>query len=112
MSKGLKIGLIIAGIVLVILIVLPFILGPVMGWQGSRWGMMGGYGGMLLMPIIMIIFWGLVIWSIVTLVRYIISSSGKGLSSQTDTALEILKKRYAKGEISKQEYEEKRKDLI
>jgi putative membrane protein len=29
-----------------------------------------------------------------------------------DSALELLKKRYARGEIDKQEYEEKKKDLL
>jgi uncharacterized membrane protein len=32
-------------------------------------------------------------------------------SSNADSALEVLKKSYAQGEISKEEYEEKKKDL-
>ena len=111
MSKGLRTGFIVTGIVVAVLIV-GSIIGRFIGWRGTGWGMMGGYGGMWLMPIIMVVFWGLVIWGIVALVRFIISSSSKGLSSQTDSALEILKTRYARGEISKQEYEEKRKDLV
>ena len=70
--------------------------------------MMGGYGWGWFMPILMIIFWGLVIWGIVALVRYIVSSSNK----HTSSALDTLKMRYAHGEISKAEYEEKKKDLI
>jgi putative membrane protein len=70
--------------------------------------MMGDYGWGWFMPILMIIFWGLVIWGIVALVRYVVSSSNK----HTSSALDTLKMRYAQGEISKAEYEEKKKGLI
>ena len=113
MSRGLKIGLIVGGIVLVILIVVPSILGGIYGWQnqGRGWGMMGpgmmgGYGWGWFMPIFMILFWGLVIWGIVALVRGASSSS-----EHKDSALEVLKRRYAKGEINKEEFEQKKKDL-
>jgi len=70
----------------------------------------GGFGFWWLMPIGMIIFWGLIIWGIVALVR----SNRHGhhmMTSSSDSALEILKTRYAKGEISKEEYEEKKKTI-
>jgi putative membrane protein len=35
-----------------------------------------------------------------------------GVQKDTETPLDILKKRYAKGEIGKEEFEEKRKDLV
>lgn len=68
---------------------------------------MMGYGWMWIMPVIWIIIIGLVVWGIISLVRYISSSSRK----QENSALEVLKVRYAHGEINKAEYEEKKKDL-
>ena len=119
MNKNLKKALIIGGVIVAILIIVPLIIGLVGGWQGYGYGygmmgpgMMGGFGGFWFMPIIMIVFWGLVIWGIVALVRGVTSSSNMGSSNQADSALEILKRRYARGEINKQEYEERKKDLV
>ena len=74
---------------------------------------MGGFGW-----IFMVVFWGLVIWAIVALVR---GGFGNGHGCGRDDAdathgkgkspLEILKERYAKGEIDKKEFEERKKDL-
>jgi putative membrane protein len=118
MNKNIKIALIIGGVLVAILIIVPLIFGLIGGWQGySRYGMMGpwmmgGYGGMWFMPILMIVFWGLVIWGIVALVRGVSTPSNTGNSSQSDSALGILKRRYARGEINKQEYEDRKKDLV
>ena len=80
------------------------------GYQGP-WGwhhnMMGGGWG-IFMFIFMLIFVGLVIAGIVVLVRYL---SANTRSKPSEGALEILKRRYARGEIQKAEFEEKRKDL-
>ena len=115
MDKNVKTALIIGGIIVALLIVLPLVFGAISGWQGGGWGMMGpgmmgGFGWMWLMPVFFIIFWGLVIWGIVALVRGLSGSRGSD-SSRADSALEVLKKRYARGEINKEEYEEKKKDL-
>ena len=39
------------------------------------------------------------------------SESGQG-HTPSESALEILKKRYARGEINREEFEEKKKDLV
>jgi putative membrane protein len=71
-----------------------------------------GFGGWW-MILIMAVFWGLVIWGIVALIRRTNGVGGCGSSHQnTDSALEILKRRYAIGEVNKEEFEEKRKSLI
>ncbi len=107
--------MIIGGIIVVVLIVVPFVLGAVWGWQGGSWGMMwpgmmGGFSWMWLMPIFPILFLGLIIWAVVALARG--SSESRGTdSSKADSALEVLKERYARGEINKEEYEEKKKDI-
>ncbi len=117
MNRNTKIALIIGGIVLAILVVLPPVLGSIFGWGGTGWGwgMMGpgmmGFGWGWWMPIVMIVFWGLVIWGIVALVR---GAGGCRVPSQrdsTESALEILKKRYARGEINRDEFEARKKDL-
>ncbi len=71
------------------------------GWGAES--MMGWFGG----GIMMIVFWALFIALIVWIVR---EAGGRNARSGSP-ALDILKERYAKGEISKEEFESKRKDL-
>ncbi|VVB85923.1 Uncharacterised protein [uncultured archaeon] len=73
-------------------------------------GMMDGYSNGYGMWIIGLIFWILVIIGIVLLIKYLWESGGA--RREQESALEILKKRYARGEISKEEFEEKKKDLL
>jgi uncharacterized membrane protein len=79
--------------------------------MGYGWpGMMGGWNGIgLLGWIPMVIFWILLILGIVVLVRFL-GDSRKGLGGSM-TSLDILKERYAKGEITKKEFEEMKKDI-
>jgi len=81
---------------------------PMMGYGGWN-NMMGGWGGFGLGWIFMIVFWILIILGVVALVRYL-GNSGK-TTKDDKTSLEILKERYAKGEINKKEFEEMKKDL-
>ncbi|HBB27145.1 TPA: electron transporter RnfE [Candidatus Gracilibacteria bacterium] len=59
----------------------------------------------------MVLFWVAVIVLIVYLVRGDLGVSHK-LKQGNKTAIDILKERYAKGEIDKKEFEEIKKDLM
>lgn len=78
---------------------------------GNMWGGGFGFGW-----IFTLLFWGLIIWGIFALVR---GATGHGCCGHGNhkehgekTPLDILKERYAKGEINKEEFEAKKKDLI
>ena len=82
------------------------------GGYGYGPGMMGwgfGYGMGWLGPIFMIVFWVVLIMGIIYLIRWIAGSTGSGSPSGHETPLDILKKRYARGEISKQDFEQMKK---
>ena len=81
-------------------------------WRGHGWGMMGGYGGGWLGSLIMVAFWIAVVVGIVFLIRWLVVSTKGGGSGSEESAIEILKKRYARGEIDKKEFDQKKKDLI
>lgn len=82
--------------------------------MGHYYGHMGGFGfGFGL--IFMLIFWALVIFAIFALIR---GFSGHGCwhnigdhKNKENDAINILKQRYAKGEISKDDFEKMKKDL-
>jgi len=61
------------------------------------YGMFGGFG--------MLLFWGVVIVLAVLLLRQVTRGGTRSRARQ------ILEERYAKGEISKEEFDERRKDL-
>ena len=78
-----------------------------------RWGCdMPGWGGHWLGGIVMLLFWVLVIAGILALTRGVFSRSSGGSPAAPESALDILKRRYAKGEIDKAEFEEKRKEIL
>lgn len=70
--------------------------------------MNGGYGWWILMTIMMVVFWGGLIWFAVMLLRRPPHTSQ---NVTRKTALEILDKRLARGEIELDEYRQRRQVL-
>ncbi|MFA7208847.1 MAG: SHOCT domain-containing protein [Parcubacteria group bacterium] len=85
----------------------------------GNWGYGSGFG---FGWIFMVIFWGLIIWGIIALIHGFNRGSHSGccgsdnggqenMPSGKKSAMDILDERYAKGEINKEEYEAKKKDI-
>jgi putative membrane protein len=78
------------------------------------WGYMGdgyGWGGMVFGMISMLLFWVLLIAGVAVVIRYVWGTGISSESRQEKTALDILKERYARGEIEREEFEQKKYDL-
>ena len=72
-------------------------------------GMMNwGWGGMVFQGL----FWLVIVIVVVWAIRYFTGQRQIGSTHSGNSALDILKRRYANGEIDKQEFEQKKKDLI
>ena len=78
-------------------------MGP--GMMGnSGYGMMGGFG------FFSIFLWILIIVGIVLLVVWLVRKTPQWKQGRVEeSAMDILKKRYARGEINREEFEEKKK---
>ena len=79
-------------------------------WMWGDWMYGCGMGWGWFGPILMIAFWALVIAGIVYLVK-VLMGSRSSTSAKEETAMEILEKRYARGEIDAEEFARKKKDL-
>ena len=75
------------------------------------WHDMTGGWGMGLGWIFMILVWGLIILGIVALIKWLMTQTSREQGTRNKTAMEILQERYARGEIGREEYEQKRRDL-
>lgn len=120
-------------IVIGVIVLIVILLGALAGAGGMGYGMMGlggvGEGAVdyqlgpgrlavgwwiILMGTMMLLFWGLVIgglvWLIVWLTRQA-RATGPEPGAGPGRALEILRERYARGEITREQYEQMRSDL-
>jgi putative membrane protein len=72
---------------------------PTTGFGG--WGM--GFGW-----VFMLLFWAAIILAIAALAKWLLGAGGR---PSDKTALQILEERYARGEIGREEFEQKKRDL-
>ncbi|NIV04325.1 SHOCT domain-containing protein [Candidatus Saccharibacteria bacterium] len=74
--------------------------------------MMNGWGGMWFGWIFWIIILGLIVWAVVKIVNHNTNRRGAVESpSSGESALDILKKRYARGEIDQQQFQQMKKEI-
>ena len=76
-------------------------------WEMHPVWWMWGAGGLVMM-LMMLVFWGVVIAGLVLGIRWLVS---QGRAPAHDSALAILRERYARGEISREEFDARCRDL-
>lgn len=82
------------------------------GWCGPQMmGWSGGWYGMFLGPLFMIVGLAVAVALALALARWFGVAQGPTASPQGKTALDILKERYARGEIDKADYEDRRRTI-
>ena len=120
------------GLLILLGILLPLVvLGPrgggMMGWGGMGPSMMGEYGRPTMAPgmggwgwglamgfggLMMLAFWGVLIVGVALLVRWLsATTTGSSEPPHRESPQEILKRRYAAGEVTQEEYERIRNQL-
>ncbi len=91
---------------------LPWLAWADMAGEGAHgYGHMMG-GGWILGPIMMILFVVLIVAVVVLVVRWLgAAGGGAAQGSRPKAALDILEERFARGEIDKEEFEQRRQTL-
>ena len=119
MSNALKVLLGVLGGALLVLVVLPVFAGGGLFGSGSMMGqggmMDGGWGTLgILWLLVQLLFWGgllaVIVWAAL---RITANRQGGGTDARVggDSAEEVLRQRFARGEIDQEEYEERHRIL-
>ena len=103
--QGRDVAIVIGAVVLVLLLLGllggGMMMGPMMGWGGFGFGW-----------VILVIFWALIIGGVAALLVWLFQRGRPvGAGPTGGRALEILRERYARGEITREEFERMRHDL-
>lgn len=80
--------------------------GNMMGWGGG-WGSGGGW----MFGLVHLLWWMLIVVGLVVLARWLRDTGRRRRGSGRDRALDILRERFARGEIDKTEFEARKQDL-
>lgn len=76
------------------------------------WGHMGDYDwGWSGMGIGMLLFWVILVAAVVMLIKLASGFSGRAGQNREKSALDLLKERYARGEVGRDEFLQKKSDL-
>jgi len=117
--RGRDIALVIGAVVLVALL-FGFLGGGMMGFGGFGPGMMGGYYGGYgynsWWGVVPLLIWVVIIGGVVLLVMTLARrdrtpDTGLGSGPQGSSALDLLRDRYARSEITREQYQQMRQDL-
>jgi putative membrane protein len=107
----------IGGLILIVL-VLTLVGGGMMNWgmsgPGHMWGWDVGTGWGTGMMLIMLIFWAFIVVAVIYGISVLVRSGTDDRSRRDggqDKSLDILRERYARGEISKEEFDQMRRNL-
>lgn len=117
MTEQTRTVVILVAIILLVLVALPLLWGGMMmgGMMGP--GMMGGWGGWggganLWLGLLTMLFWVLILAGIGLVVVWAVRHMGpRETTDSSPRALDILKERYARGELTREQYEQMRRDL-
>lgn len=79
---------------------------------GPDYGMMGGYG----YGVVHMIFWVIVLVAVVAAIVWLVRNLGASgsphhLAPRRSAGLDVLEERYARGEVNRDEYLQKKKDI-
>lgn len=75
------------------------------GWH-PMWGFWSPWG--IAMMVMMLVVWGAALVGLVLGIRWLVR---QGQGPRSDPAIEILRQRYARGEVDRNEFEAKKRDL-
>lgn len=78
---------------------------------GMMWGPGWGSGYGVFGWLMMLLFWILIIVGAVLIIRWLVTETGSRGAGSGETALDILKRRYAKGELTKEQFDAMKRDL-
>lgn len=113
-DRALRTLVVVLGLVLLLPLLMMALAMPMMGMVGWYGGTMGDYGGMVgyspLWGLGMMLLWVLVLGGVGYVVYRVLAGDG-GVTETGDPAIEELRVAYARGELTDEEFEERRERL-